>query len=213
MEISELKGFRTLLHFTNLTPNAQISSSYIAVDGAFLQAIKPSHGCGPKDGRKNLTNQCLILRVDGHALIIMTNMLHGVKLSSIVRKQWFEKPLCKSEFSISIENGEQDIWCNARLIVSFPMFCGGREFPALSHYHSLRGRPPPTPFLSWRRLQPSVPSGWYDRSFLVFLWWGIPPISLSLKTSHTTLSSSRVIPYRASNLAIMMLLSPHGLSL
>lgn len=54
MEISESKGFRTLLHVTNLTPNAQISLSYVAIDGAFLQAIKPSHGREPKAGRKNV---------------------------------------------------------------------------------------------------------------------------------------------------------------
>ena len=58
-----------------------------------LQSIKPSHSYGTQIGWENLTYQGLILRVNGHVLVIMADVLHGVKLLVIVGKYALHEPL------------------------------------------------------------------------------------------------------------------------
>ena len=63
------------------------------MNGAFLQTIEPPHGHRFEVERKYLTHQCLILRVDGYALVVMSNMLDKVELIVIVHKDGLDKSL------------------------------------------------------------------------------------------------------------------------
>jgi len=56
--------------------------------------------------KEDLAHQHLILRVNGHALVIVIDMVNRVKLVIIVDKDGFNKSSSKSVLSISSKNGE-----------------------------------------------------------------------------------------------------------
>ena len=94
--------------------------------------------------REDLAHQCLILRVNGHALVIVIDMVNRVKLVIIVDKDGFNKSSSKSVFSISSENGKREICCKALLIASFPKFCGVKGSLQSTCIPNLLGEAPPT---------------------------------------------------------------------
>lgn len=61
------------------------------MNGDFLQPIEPSHGHGSKAGRKNFAYQFLILGRNGHALVVVTNVLNGDRLAIIIDEDNFNK--------------------------------------------------------------------------------------------------------------------------
>ena len=77
-----------------------------------------------KAGREDLALQHLILGVNGHALVIVTNMVNMVRLAIIVDKDGLNKPSGKSILSISSKN----FCCRTLLIASFPMFRGVEDY-------------------------------------------------------------------------------------
>ena len=94
--------------------------------------------------KEDLAHQRLILRVNGHALVIVIDMVNRVKLVIIVDKDGFNKSSSKSMLSISSENGEREICCKALLIASFSKFCGVKGFLQSTCIPNLLGKAPLT---------------------------------------------------------------------
>ena len=77
---------------SNLAPKRS-DKLIIPSNRPFLQLIKPSHSYRPQTRRKNFTHQGLVLRIYGHTLIVMIDMLHGICLTIVNCKSWPNKPL------------------------------------------------------------------------------------------------------------------------
>lgn len=73
-------------------PGTRCSGQLIMpVNGAFHQPIKSSHGCGSKARRKHFSYQCLILGRNGHALVVVINVLNGERLAIIIDEDELDK--------------------------------------------------------------------------------------------------------------------------
>lgn len=73
-------------------PGTKLSSQLIIpVNGAFLQPIESSHSCGSKARGKHFAYQCLILGRNGHALVVVIDVLNGERLAIIIDEDELEK--------------------------------------------------------------------------------------------------------------------------
>ena len=82
---NELMGFNTLLHVTNLAPNVVMNSLYYRID----PLSNPLNHLITR--WEDFTHKSLISRLDGHALVEMTDMLYWVCLPIVYNKCKLDK--------------------------------------------------------------------------------------------------------------------------